>query len=108
MTYCAQPSAQLEASGTLKLGINGTILNHILKGVINKDVPTIVASGSYVFTISALGFFVGSAVGVSTDLALDPKLVIAYAMVETANIITVIITNISTTNAVDPPAMNFL
>lgn len=105
--YATQPSAQLEVNGTLKLGTNGTTLNRISKGMINKDVPTIVASGTYGFTLGLLGLSVGSAVSVSTDLALDPKLIIAYALVESTGFVTIIISNISTTNAVDPPAMNF-
>ena len=105
--FSTPASANLEVLGTVQLGTNGTILNHILKVVINKDVPTIVASGTYTFNFGFSGLSVGSAVSVSTDLALDPKLVIAYAVVESANIVTIIITNISTTNAVDPPVMNF-
>ncbi len=105
--YNAEPLAQLQVSGTAKLGTNGAALNTIIRGVINKDVPTIVASGTYVFAAGFLGLSVGSAVSVSTDLALDPKLIIAYALVESTGIITIITTNISTTNAVDPPAMNF-
>lgn len=105
--YNTQPSAQLEVSGTAKLGTNGAALNTIIRCVINKDVPTIVASGTYAFTAGFLGLPVGSAVSVSTDLALDPKLIIAYALVESTSFVLIIITNISTTNAVDPPAMNF-
>ena len=105
--FTTQPLAQLQINGTTKLGTNGTALNTIIKGVMNKDVPTIVASGTYGFTFGLLGLSVGSAVSVSTDLALDPKLVIAYALVENPGIVIIYITNISTTNAVDPPAMNF-
>ena len=105
--FSTQPLAQLQINGTTKLGTNGTVLNTIIKGVINKDVPTIVASGTYGFTFGLLGLSVGSAVSISTDLALDPKLVIAYALVENPGMVIIYITNISTTNAVDPPAMNF-
>ena len=105
--FNTQPSAQLQVNGTAKLGINATILNTIMKSVINKDVPTIVASGTYAFTYGLVGLSVGSAVSISTDLTLDPKLVIAYALVETPGQVTITITNISTTNAVDPPVMNF-
>ena len=102
-----QPMAQLDVNGTVKLGNRGTVINSIIKGVINYDLPTIVATGNSSILFSANGLALGSAVSVSTDLALDPRIVIAYALVTQPNVVTIYITNISTTNAVDPPAMNF-
>jgi hypothetical protein len=107
--FNASPTlAQLEVNGTTKCGANGTLLNSITKRTITFDIPTISAGQT-----TTLTFFLntvaplGSVVSISPDAGLDPKLVIDYARVSSSGVVDVVITNISPTNAVDPPSMNF-
>lgn len=100
--------AQLEVSGTTKCGANGTVLNSITKRTITVDIPTIPASqtGTLTFFLTAVAPL-GSVVNISPDAGLDPKIVIDYARVSATGVVDMVITNISPTFAVDPPAMNF-
>jgi hypothetical protein len=100
--------AQFEVYGTTLCGANGTVLNSITKRTITLDIPTISAGQTttltfFLTTVAPLG----SVVSISPDAGLDPKLVIDYARVSASGIVDVVITNISPTFAVDPPAMNF-
>lgn len=99
--------ANLEVRGIFKLGTLGTPLNGIAKTTFMFDLPIIPANQTTGFTLFVANAQVGSVISVSPEGILDPKIVIAYAFVTQTNIITVIITNISPTNVVDPPAMNF-
>jgi hypothetical protein len=99
--------AQLDVNGTIKLGVNGTVLNKISKTTVILDFPTIAASQTSFMTFGVLNASIGSVVSISPDVALDSKLIIAYAYISQPHFVTVVITNISTTNAVDSPNMYF-
>ena len=103
----APTNAQLDVNGTIKLGVNGTVLNRIYKTTFTLDFPTIAASQTSAMTFGVFNGTPGSVVSVSPDITLDSKLIIAYAYVLQPGIAVLYITNISTTNAVDPPSMNF-
>ena len=99
--------SNLEVKGNFKVGTLGTTLSGISKGTFMFDLPTISANQTTSITFGVANAQVGSVVSVSSEGFLDPNIVIAYAFVSASNIVAVIITNISSTNAVDPPAMNF-
>jgi hypothetical protein len=100
--------AQLEVRGTTIFGSNGTVINSITKRTITLDIPTISAGQTTTLTFLLISVApLGSVVSISPDAGLDSKLVIDYARVSASGVVDVVITNISPTNAVDPPAMNF-
>ena len=106
--FNASPTnAQFEVYGTTKLGTTGTVLNSITKSTIILDIPTISANQTTTLTFLVLLAPMGSVVSISPDAGLDPRILIDYARVRATGIIDVVITNISPTNAIDPPAMNF-
>jgi hypothetical protein len=100
--------AQLEVNGTTQLGSNGTALNSITKSTQMFNIPTIAAgqTGTMTFLLTNLAPL-GSVVSISPDANLDPRIIIDYVRVSSSGIVDMVITNISPTNAVDPPAMNF-
>jgi hypothetical protein len=100
--------AQLEVYGTTKLGSNGTVLNSITKITKILDITTISAgqTGTITFILTGLAPL-GSVVSVSPDANLDPRIIIDYVRVSATGVVDMVITNISLTNAVDPPSMNF-
>jgi hypothetical protein len=100
--------AQLEVYGTTKLGANGTVLNSITKITKIMNISTISAgqTGTVTFILTGLAPL-GSVVSISPDANLDPRIIIDYARVSVTGVVDMVITNISPTNAVDPPAMNF-
>jgi hypothetical protein len=107
--FNASPSlAQLEVYGTTKLGSNGTVLNSITKITKILDITTISAgqTGTMTFILTGLAPL-GSVVSISPDANLDPRIIIDYARVSATGVVDMVITNISLTNAVDPPSMNF-
>jgi hypothetical protein len=100
--------AQLEVYGTTKLGSNGTVLNSITKITKILDITTISAgqTGTITFILTGLAPL-GSVVSISPDANLDPRIIIDYVRVSATGVVDMVITNISLTNAVDPPSMNF-
>jgi hypothetical protein len=106
--YISPVLAQLEVNGTNKFGANGTVINSITKSTQIVNIPTISAgqTGTVILFLTGLAPL-GSVVNISPDANLDPRIIIDYARVSATGVVDMVITNISPTNAVDPPAMNF-
>jgi hypothetical protein len=83
------PKAKFDVKGDFKLGDGGTVLNHIIKVSISKNLPSIAAGASDVELFTVTGVVLDSSVMISPDIALTDGLVIAYARVSAANTVEV-------------------
>jgi len=83
------PKAKFDVKGDFKLGDDGTILNHIIKVSILRNLPSISAGASDVELFTVTGVLIDASVMISPDIALTDGLVIAYARVSAANTVEV-------------------
>jgi len=83
------PDAKLHVKGNFQLGEDGSILNHIIKASIPKNLPSIVAGASIIESFTVTGALIDASVMISPDIALTDGLVIAYARVSAANTVEV-------------------
>ncbi len=83
------PKAKFDVKGDFKLGTGGTILNHIIKVSILRNLPSIAIGASDVELFTVTGAVIDSSVMISPDIALTDGLVIAYARVSAANTVEV-------------------
>ena len=100
------PDAKLDVKGSIKLGTAGSILTHIIKDTVAKNLPSIAAGASSIETFTLTGAVLGSSVMISPDIALPDGLIIAYARVSVANTIEVKFFNGSAAN-INLGAANF-
>lgn len=100
------PDAKLDVSGTVMLGVNGTLITNIIKVTVNVNVASVPANSSLVQTFTVTNVATSSTVSISPAIALADGLVIAYARASAANTIEVKFTNV-TGGAIDPGQMNY-
>ena len=100
------PAATLDVNGSTKIGSNGTVLNHIIKVTVNKNIPSIAAADQQLVTFSVSNAALNSSVYVSPATALPAGVIIAHARVSVAGTVEVAFYNAKTT-AIDPAAMDF-
>ena len=100
------PDAKLDINGDFKLGPGGSILTHIIKDTVARNLPSIAAGASNTELFTITGAVIGSSVMISPDIALTDGLIIAYARVSAANTIEVKFFNASTAN-INMGAANF-
>jgi len=100
------PDAKLEVNGSIKLGTTGSILTHIIKDTVAKNLPSIAAGAARIETFTITGAVIGSSVMISPDMELTDGLIIAYARVSAANTIEVKFFNASAAN-INLGAANF-
>lgn len=100
------PAATLDVNGSTKIGSNGTVLNHIIKLTVNKNIPSIAAADQQLVTFSVSNAALNSSVYVSPATALPAGVIIAHARVSVAGTVEVAFYNAKTT-AIDPAAMDF-
>lgn len=106
-TSTPNASAKLDVAGPIKVGVNGTVVNTIIRNIQNVDLPSIPATGGVlVQTFTVTNAALGGSVIISPDQALPNGVLIAYARVSAANTIEVKFYNGALT-ANDPPAMNW-
>ncbi len=84
-----RPDAKLHVKGNFQLGEDGSILNHIIKASVSKNLPSIAAGASITELFTVTGALIDGSVMISPDIALTDGLVIAYARVSAANTIEV-------------------
>jgi hypothetical protein len=75
------PSAKLVVNGTVRLGVDGTVLNKIIKVVSTFDLAAISGNTSFMKTISIPNVKTGSSIVISPSADLDDGLKIAYARI---------------------------
>lgn len=100
------PTTKLDVNGNVKIGINGTAINEIIKVTVNKDIPSVAADGQQTVTFTVANAALNSSVYISPASALPAGLIIAHARVSVAGTVEVVFYNVKTT-AIDPAAMNF-
>jgi hypothetical protein len=100
------PDAKLDVSGTVMLGVNGTIITNMIKVTVNVNLASVAANSSLIQTFAVTNAVTTSTVAISPAIALSDGLVIAYARVSAANTIEVKFTNV-TGVAIDPGQMNY-
>ncbi|TND07678.1 MAG: hypothetical protein FD123_2997 [Bacteroidetes bacterium] len=106
-TSTPNASAKLDVAGPIKVGVNGTIVNTIIRNTQNVDLPSIAATGGVlVQTFTVANAVVGGCVHISPDQALANGIIIAYSRVSAANTVEVKFYNAALA-PVDPPAMNW-
>ena len=103
----AAPLANLDVNGTTIIGTNGSVLNNIIKVSVTADVPAIPASGTVVQTFSVPNAVLGSAVGISPDLALPTYVIMQNVRVSAANTVSVTFRNITNGGVQDPVSMAY-
>ena len=84
-----RPLAKVHVHGDFKLGVAGSLLNHIIKASIIRNIPTIAAGASVIELFTLTGALINSSVMISPEIALTDGLVIAYARVSAANTVEV-------------------
>ena len=100
------PDAKLDIKGDFKFGTAGSILTHIIKDTIARNLPSIAAGASRIETFTITGAVIGSTAMISPDTELTDGLIIAYARVSAANTIEVKFFNGSAAN-INMGAANF-
>ena len=100
------PAATLDVNGNTKIGSNGTVLNHIIKVTVNRNIPSIAAADQQLVTFSVTNADLNSSVYISPATALPAGVIIAHARVSIAGTVEVAFYNAKTT-AIDPAAMDF-
>ncbi len=100
------PDAKLDVKGDFKFGTVGSILTHIIKDTIARNLPSIAAGASRIETFTITGTVIGSTAMISPDIELTDGLIIAYARVSAANTIEVKFFNGSAAN-INMGAANF-
>lgn len=100
------PSAKLDVNGTVKLGMNGTVLQEIIKASINFNLPSIAAGATLTQTFTVTNAQTSSAVQVSQAGVFGDGLVIGSARVSAANTVEVRFVNTSAV-AINPLAMDY-
>lgn len=88
-------TAKLDVSGTVKVGINGSALDEIIKISEAADLPSIPANGSFSQTFTVTNAQTGSTVYISPDTDLTNGIIIAYARVSVSNTVLVKFNNVS-------------
>ncbi len=83
------PKAKLHVKGDFQLGEDGSILTHIIKASVLKNLPSIAAGASIVELFTVTGAVIDASVMISPDIALTDGLIIAYARVSAANTVEV-------------------
>ncbi len=100
------PDAKLDVKGDFRLGSAGSILTHIIKDTVARNLPSIAAGASRIETFTITGAVIGSTVMISPDTELTDGLILAYARVSAANTIEVKFYNVSPAN-INMGAANF-
>ncbi|HET6992208.1 MAG TPA: hypothetical protein VFJ43_12825 [Bacteroidia bacterium] len=100
------PAANLDVSGTTKIGTNGTVLNSILRQTSSLDVPAIAPGGIFAMTVAFPNATVGGTAWVSPQNAAPAGLIITYVRVSGANTVEIGFGNASAVT-IDPPAENY-
>lgn len=102
----ATPTAKLDVAGTTKLGTNGTILNEIIKVTVNGDISSITSLDEGSLSLPVTNAAVNSTVYVSPNGGLPAGLILSYAYVSAANVVTIKFYN-ATGNTINPAARDF-
>jgi hypothetical protein len=100
------PVAKLDVKGSIKLGTTGSILTHIIKDTVARNLPSIAAGASRIETFTLTGAVIGSTAMISPDIELADGLIISYARVSAVNTIEVKFFNASAAN-INMGAANF-
>jgi len=103
------PVATLDVNGTSQIGVNGTTINEIITATVSEDLPGINPLASFTQTFPVTNAVIaGSSVVISPQTALNNGLVIAYAQVSAAGVVSAKFFNANTAGgAINMAAMNF-
>ncbi len=103
----ANPAATLDANGTFKLGILGTVNSAIIKNVVTIDVGSVAANNELDVVTAVAGVSTVGAVSVSPAINLPAGIIIAWARVSSPGNITIRYRNV-TGSAIDPPSISYI
>ncbi|MFZ1371629.1 MAG: hypothetical protein WAR78_14675, partial [Ferruginibacter sp.] len=100
------PTAGLDANGTFKLGIVGTVNTALIKNTVIINVGSIPANGELDVTIAVANVSTTGAVNVSPAIDLPVGIIIGWARVSSAGNVRIRYRNL-TGLAIDPPSISY-
>jgi hypothetical protein len=103
----ANPLANLDVNGSIKLGTNGSVFTNLIKISVTVDVPSIAVSGSLIQTFVVANASVGGVVSISPDGVLPVGVLMCNARVSAANTVEVTFRNTSTVLQLNPVSMAY-
>lgn len=98
--------ATFQVNGDVRLGLNGTNIQSIIKVTVIKDIPSIAAGETYIETFSVPNANIGGAVSISPWMELGNGLVICYSRVSSSGTVEVKFKNTAPL-AIDPQNMGW-
>jgi len=100
------PAALFDASGSFKLGTNGTVNAALIQEAVNINVGSIPANGELDVTIAVANVATAAAVSVSPSADLNSGIIIAWARVSSAGNVRIRFRNL-TGGAINPAAIDY-
>ncbi len=100
------PAATLDANGSFKLGIVGTVNSAIIKNTVTIDLGSVAANNELDVVTAVANAGISGAVSVSPSTNLPAGIIIAWARVSSAGNITIRFRNVSAI-PIDPPPTSY-